>query len=304
MSRSPHRGPEVISLQYHPPMQGTASKTAMMVAAYRARASRRPNPLFDDPWADALAGSEGHALAEQMDALQPSMELWIAVRTAFIDRRIRHFVGPRCGFTQVVILGAGLDTRAARLARPGVRFFEVDHPATQAEKHRRTAALAGFPNDAAVRVPCDFERDDFLDVLVGAGFRADAPAAIVWEGVSCYLTEAAVRGTLGRIARGCASRTSVVFDTIGTKMVKGTSKNPEDLDTSRMVDALAEPVQWGTDDPLPLLFEEGLRKVAATTFDEAGLDLTGTYDRSRRWRFQHMVTASVAAPELVDEDAA
>jgi methyltransferase (TIGR00027 family) len=285
-------------------MQGMPSKTAMMVAAYRARASQRPDPLFVDPWADALAGAEGYALAEQMDALQPPMELWIAVRTAFIDRRIRHLVGPRCGVPQVVILGAGLDTRAARLAREGVRFFEVDHPATQAEKHRRTAALPGYPNEAAVRVPCDFERDDFLEGLTRAGFRTDAPAAIVWEGVSCYLTEAAVRATLGKIARGCAPRTSVVFDTIGTKMVRGTSKNAEDRDTSRMVDALAEPVQWGTDDPLPLLFEEGFRKVVATTFDEVALDLTGTYDRTRRWRFQHMVTASVAAPELVDEDAA
>lgn len=278
-------------------MEGAPSRTAMMVAAYRARASRNTPQLCSDPWAAALAGDEGPRLATELDASQPEMELWIAVRTAFIDRHVRHLVGPRCGFEQVVILGAGLDTRAARLADPGVRFFEVDHPATGAEKRRRTAALPGFPTDAATYVPCDFERDDFLDGLVRAGFRTDAPAAIVWEGVACYLTEPAVRATLRRVATGCHPRTSIVFDTIGKKMVAGSSRHEEDREAARMVDALSEPVRWGIDDPLPVLFEEGFRKVAVHSFDQATLDLTGTYDRARRWRFQSLTTASVAAPE-------
>ncbi len=278
-------------------MQGLPSQTAMMVAAYRARASGSASPLFTDPWADALAGEQGYALARQMDGLQPEMELWIAVRSASIDRHLRHLLGPRCGFSQVIILGAGLDTRAARLASEGVRFFEVDHPATQAEKRRRTAELPGFPTSAATYVPCDFERDDFLDGLVSAGFRPDRPAAVVWEGVACYLTEAAVRATLRRIATGCEARTSIVFDTIGKKMVAGSSTNEADRNTGLMVDALSEPVRWGVDDPLPLLFEEGFRKIVVTTFDQATLELTGTYDRARRWRFQLLVTASVAAPQ-------
>jgi methyltransferase (TIGR00027 family) len=270
----------------------------MMVAAYRARASQVPSPLFTDPWAEALAGTQGEHLADEMNALQPEMQLWIAVRTAFIDRLIRRLVGPATGFAQVVILGAGLDTRAARLASPGVRYFEVDHPATGAEKRRRTAALPGFPTAAATYVACDFEREDFLDGLVAAGFRTDAPAVVVWEGVCCYLTEAAVRSTLHRVATGCHPTTVIVFDTIGKKMVAGSSRHAADRQTGQMVDALSEPVRWGTDDPLPLLYEEGFRKVSATTFDEAALDLTGTYDRERRWRFQSLVTASVAAPEV------
>lgn len=268
----------------------------MMVAAYRARASTGSSPLFVDPWASALAGDEGGRLADQMDALQPEMQLWIAVRTAFIDRLVQRLIGP-CGFTQVVMLGAGLDTRSARLAAPGVRYFEVDHPATGAEKRRRTAALDGYPVDGATYVPCDFEREDFLDGLVAAGFRTDAPAVVVWEGVCCYLTEPAVRATLHRIATGCEPRSVVVFDTIGKKMVAGASRHEADRQTSQMVDALSEPVRWGTDDPLPLLYEEGFRKVAVTTFDEATLEFTGTYRRERAWRFQSLVTASVTAPE-------
>ena len=78
-------------------MQGAASKTAMMVAAYRGRASGRETPVCSDEWAHEMAGPEGHRVAEAMDALQPEMELWIAVRTAFIDRRVRHLVASHQG---------------------------------------------------------------------------------------------------------------------------------------------------------------------------------------------------------------
>src|SRR5438552_3949868 len=99
-----------------------ASRTALMVAAYRARASSREAPLCDDPWAAALAGEDGAAVAAAYDAVYPHMELWVAVRTAFLDERVRRLTA-RGGVTQVALLGAGFDTRAARLAREGVRFF-------------------------------------------------------------------------------------------------------------------------------------------------------------------------------------
>ena len=89
----------------------------MLVAGYRARASAAGDPIISDPWAARLAGSEGEALTRQFDGPQPHLELWIAVRTAHLDARVRDLTGPRSSIAQVVILGAGLDTRAARLAR-------------------------------------------------------------------------------------------------------------------------------------------------------------------------------------------
>lgn len=266
----------------------------MMVAAYRARATVHGSALCRDPWAAALAGEEGEALARAFDALQPEMELWIALRTAWLDRAIADRI--HAGARRVVLLGAGLDTRAARLAHDGVRFFEVDHPLTQAEKRSRVAELDGYPIDAAFYVPCDFERDDFLDRLAAAGFDPQQPAALVWEGVTPYLTEAAVRGTLRRIATGCHPHTAVFFDTVGRKMAEGATRHDGDLQTLSMVGTLGEPLRWGTNDPLPLLYEEGFRKVRVESFDEVALDFTGTYDRERRWRFQSLVTASVGAP--------
>ena len=111
-----------------------------MVCAYRARASRWPTPLFDDPWAAQIAGSEGEEIAQQLDARWPPMETWLALRVAYLDRLVGIAVDS-LSIRQIVILGAGYDTRAARLPRAGVQYFEVDHPATQAAKREVVAKL-------------------------------------------------------------------------------------------------------------------------------------------------------------------
>jgi methyltransferase (TIGR00027 family) len=175
-----------------------ASGTARAVAAMRAEYTERGGPC-SDPYARALAGDDGQALADALTASFAPMPLWLACRAAHIDGRVREL---SARVDQIVILGAGLDTRAARLARAGVRFFEVDLPASQAEKIEKVRAIEGYPVDAATYVSCDFEAEDFLDRLVAAGFDAGRPAVFVWEGVTYYLTEAAVRGTLERLASG------------------------------------------------------------------------------------------------------
>jgi methyltransferase (TIGR00027 family) len=279
----------------------TASKTALLMAAYRGRASAAKGAICADPWAAALAGDEGAALATSWDKSYPHMELWTAVRTAFIDACVRRAIGA-IGATgamrQVVLLGAGLDTRAARLAQSGVRFFEVDRPDTQHDKLARVAALEGYPRDAATYVPCDFEKESFLARLTAAGFDVASPAMFVWEGVTPYLTEGAVRATLRTIAEGTDGRSALVFDHVRKKIVRGDVRDPMDLEPRAIVEGLGEPLRFGVDDPLPLLYEEGFRKVRVSTFDEACLDLTGTYERERKFRFQGLVVASRAAREL------
>ncbi len=269
---------------------GQKSRTALMVAAYRGRASARDGAVCHDPWAAALAGDEGRELAARFDAAFPHMELWIALRTAYIDAQVDHFTGR--GTPQVVLLGAGLDTRAARLARDGVRFFEVDHPSTQADKRARLTRLDGYPADAATYVPCDFEKEDFLDRLCAEGFRPEIPALVIWEGVVPYLTEGAVRNTLRRLATGCDPRTAVVFDYFMKRIVESEDLPPKDRETRTLVAGLGEPVRFGTNHPLPMLVEEGFRHVRTISFDEIALDFTGTYDRARMFRFQHVALAS------------
>src|SRR5690606_19094343 len=185
-----------------------ASGTARAVAAMRPEYPAKGSPCHD-PYARALAGEDGEALKAALAASFPPMPFWLACRAAHIDGRVRALTRT---IDQVVILGAGLDTRAARLAREGVRFFEVDLPASQAEKLEKVRAIEGYPVEAATYVSCDFEREDFLDRLVASGFDVDRPAFFVWEGVTYYLTEEAVRRTLERIASGAHPRSVLIFD--------------------------------------------------------------------------------------------
>jgi len=272
-----------------------ASKTALMVCAYRARASKWKTPLFVDPWAEAIAGPEGHAIATRLDSRFPPMELWLALRVAYLDRLVGLAVD-RLSIRQVVILGAGYDTRAARLPRAGVRFFEVDHPATQAAKRDKLATLAGYPIDAITFASCNFEREDPIERLVACGFAATEPALVIWEGVVPYLTEPAVRATASRLATGLDPRSLVAFDFVGKKFAAGQSLSTKDEETRAYVGELGEPIRYGTDDILPLLHDCGFRWVRSLDFNELALEMLGDYQRDRMFRFQHLALAAVRSP--------
>ncbi|HTR53436.1 MAG TPA: SAM-dependent methyltransferase [Kofleriaceae bacterium] len=277
----------------------SASKTALMVCAYRARASRWPKPLFVDPWAEALAGADGHEIARRLDTRFPPMELWLALRVAYLDRLVGLAVD-RLSIRQIVILGAGYDTRAARLPRAGVRFFEVDHPATQGAKRERLAHLDGYPLDAATYVTCDFERENPVERLVASGLDPHEPALVIWEGVVSYLTEGAVRATATRLASGLDPRSLVAFEFVGKRFATGNERSEQAQAAAReqraLVEELGEPTRFGSDDILPLLYECGFRWVRSLDFNELALEMCGDYQRERQFRFQHLALAAVRTP--------
>ena len=127
----------------------------------------------------------------------------VSLRTAAIDDSVSASVAAGC--EQLVILGAGLDGRAWRLeALRDVEVFEVDHPATQAEKRRRVARLA--PRAREVRfVAVDFERQRLADRLAAAGHDATRATCWIWEGVTPYLVAPAIESTLHDIGDRSAS---------------------------------------------------------------------------------------------------
>jgi len=271
-----------------------ASKTALMVCAYRARASRWPTPIMIDPWAEGIAGAEGEAIAGRFDPRWPHMERWLALRVAYLDRLVGLAVD-RLSARQIVLLGAGYDTRAARLPRSGVEFFEVDHPATQAAKRARLSRLPGYPIDAARYTPCDFEREDPVERLVASGFRPGEPALVIWEGVVPYLTEAAVRATAARLARALP-RMLLAFDFVGKRLAEGVSIKEKDQAMLDYVGDLGEPIRFGSNHIVPLLAECGYRWVRQLSFDELALEWLGDYAREREFRFQHLALASPSLP--------
>src|SRR5256885_4200213 len=111
----------------------------------------------------------------------------VAARTVAIDDAVKARATP-----QVVILGAGLDTRAWRMAELAhATVFEVDHPSSQRDKQHRIAALPP-PTGPLTLVPVDFTTDRLDNSLHAAGHRADKPTTWLWEGVVPYLTRTEV----------------------------------------------------------------------------------------------------------------
>lgn len=133
----------------------------------------------------------------------------ISLRTLAIDAECAQAVA--AGARQLVILGAGFDTRAHRLpCLQDVAVFEIDHPNTSAVKAQRAR---GVPLVAKrlERVTLDFERDDLHDVLERAGHDATLPTLWLWEGVTMYLTGAAIDQTLAVVQRRSAPRSSLLM---------------------------------------------------------------------------------------------
>jgi len=223
------------------------------------------------------------------------MEHWLALRVAYLDRLVGIAVD-RLNVRQIVILGAGYDTRAARLPRAGVRYFEVDHPATQQAKRERLAQLDGYPVEAATYVTCNFEHEDPIARLSANGFSTTEPALVIWEGVVPYLTEPAVRATATRLASGLDPRSLVAFDFVGKKLAAGQNLSQADQQTREYVGDLGEPIRYGSDDILPLLSQCGFRWVRSLDFNELALEMLGDYERDRQFRFQHIALASVRVP--------
>jgi methyltransferase (TIGR00027 family) len=121
----------------------------------------------------------------------------IACRKRYIEDKLQAAIGD---VDAVVVLGAGLDTTGYRLARRSdMPVFEVDLPVNIERKREAVQRAIGAMPASVHLVPLDFERDDLIGALVGQGYRTDARTFFVWEGVTQYLTEDAVRATLGAL---------------------------------------------------------------------------------------------------------
>ncbi|WP_344744452.1 SAM-dependent methyltransferase [Streptosporangium vulgare] len=172
------------------------SRTAVVIAQAREAESARPDRLFDDPLAGPLADAAGR-ITGISEAGRRAGEHFV-LRTRFFDDRLREAVaaGPR----QVVLLAAGLDTRAFRLDWPeGTRLFEVDLPDLISFKEKALADRGARPACDRTVVPADL-REDWASPLLAAGLDPDEPIAWLIEGVLMYLTPQDGARVLGRVS--------------------------------------------------------------------------------------------------------
>ena len=195
-------------------IEGRRSATAERVAMRRAAHQIYDRPvIFQDPLALKILSEESvarlSAEAGQESPWGRGLRLFVAARSRFAEGELALAV--QSGVRQYVVLGAGLDTFAYRNPYPGVRVFEVDHPATQAWKRERLRRAGIAAPDSMRFTPVDFDCDTLAHALEAAGFRRGEAAFFSWLGVVPYLTRAGAFATLEFIAS--LPRTSgVVFD--------------------------------------------------------------------------------------------
>lgn len=209
--------------------EASPSRTAEVVCLFRAMEQRRDPAarILDDPFAHLFLGrSTGAALraslaagplAELPERFLPGLSAFVLTRHRFMDDALARALARQGGdrVEQVVVLGAGYDTRAWRFAEAlgGRPVFEVDFPSTSKRKDDvANKAARRLPGTVVRRVQVDFLSETFEGPLVHAGFVRGARTFVVWEGVSMYLTRAAVKATLGLLRSLCAPGTELVLD--------------------------------------------------------------------------------------------
>jgi methyltransferase (TIGR00027 family) len=199
--------------KFAPVQEGQFSRTALGAAGRRAAHQVVDGGrVFADSLALRILGEDAErAVAEaRANPALRGLRLYVAVRSRFAEDAARRAIAR--GVRQIVVLGAGLDTFAYRVEpAEGLRVFEVDHPATQAEKRRRLAA-AGIAIPAhVVYAACDFESESLAGALAASGFDAGRPSFFLWLGVVPYLSEEAIFAALAFIGK-LPGGGEVVFD--------------------------------------------------------------------------------------------
>jgi methyltransferase (TIGR00027 family) len=228
--------------------------TARWTAASRARETERSDRLFDDPLAAALAGDQGFALFERTPR-QARDNPYLPLRTRFFDDWALRATGEH-GLRQVVMVAAGMDTRAFRLTWPdGVRLWELDRPDLLELKRTLLETANAEPRCERRVVAVDLAAAGWPDRLREAGFAPAFPAAFVVEGLLQYLSEDAVDSVLAQVAATAAPGSRLAVDVLSADYLV----HPWMREYLASLKVSGRPWRFGTNEPEALLERHGWR---------------------------------------------
>lgn len=216
-----------------------------MIEQYQPEETR----LFNDPVAKELVGAPIRVLMQlsamrnftikQTDAVLKGIFGAQVCRTRYIDEAVRAALAQ--GMSQLVILGAGYDTRPYRL--PGlekVKFFEVDLPAVQNDKKEKIQKYLGKIPEQVTFIPIDFDTQKLDAVFAGTDFDPTKPAVFIWEGVTQYITEEAVKQALAFVGKS-APGSMLVFTYVLKSIIERRSDIPG---AEHMLDVVSKQSPW------------------------------------------------------------
>lgn len=209
---------------------GVASGTAELVCELRALAAQHSDPKLrsGDHLAAKLCNASflprEYAEARRIIDAQPELHaafFFVNARTQHIDARVDQAAAQ--GITQVVVLGAGFDSRAYRFrdSHPKLRFFEVDLPATINLKKKRVTRMLGALPGYVRYAPIDFNTQSLEKVLGWAGYDAAKKTFFILEGVTMYVNDAGNRATLRFIRKHSPSGSMLVYDYVLRQVIDG-----------------------------------------------------------------------------------
>jgi len=211
-----------------------SSLTAAGIAIVRAVESERPvdERILYDPYACQFVPSwMYHAFGffikfGYAEWRGPGVNGFLVARDRYIDDVLRNFLDE--GLQQLVILGAGYDSRPYRFDLAGqVKTFEVDHPATQGDKLAKLQAVFGKVPEYVIYFPIDFNTQTLEGRLMGSGFDPNLKTLFIWQGVTMYLTADSVDATLAVVVNHSGPGSTIVFDYVYRSFLDGIQKHSE-----------------------------------------------------------------------------
>jgi methyltransferase (TIGR00027 family) len=229
----------------------TVSRTALGTAICRLIEQYQPEQtrLFYDPVAKELVGAPIRFMMQfasmrtltmkQTDAVAKGIYGVQICRTRYIDDVVQTAISQ--GIKQLVILGAGYDTRPYRLPNmESVRVFEVDLPAVQDDKKKKLQKYLGRLPGHVTFIPIDFDTQALEVVFSGTAFNPAKPAIFIWEGVTQYISEEAVRQTLAFVGKS-APGSIIVLTYVLKSIIERRSNIP---DANHLMDVVAKQSPW------------------------------------------------------------
>lgn len=259
------------------------SKMAEAIAIHRLAESAKPEGerICYDPYAiqfispkilefRAKNPEKAKALSEHYEHLFPGFGNSVRARVRYFDDFVKTYLNN--GLQQLVILGAGYDTRAYRIEglKEKAKIFEVDHPGTQSLKKEKIKKIFGSFPDHVVYVPADFEVEKLGQRLREMGYDRSKKTLFLMEGFVMYIPPKAVDETLSFIVNNSAKGSAVLFDYFLESVVDGTCESEAGKNMRQFAAEQGEPFQFGIEkgNVEAFLVERGFSQIRNVTSDD------------------------------------
>lgn len=259
------------------------SKMAEEIAFHRVVEMFMPEDekIFSDPYAIRFVNPEmlenmaknpveTQKKSEELEKLFPGVHNSIIARVKYFDDYVEKLVDE--GLEQLVILGAGYDTRAYRIEglKKNIKVFEVDHPNTQSFKILKVKEIFGSVPDHVVYVPVDFDTQKLRERLLESGYSKSKKTLFIMEGLVMYIPPDAVDETLSFVVNNSGKGSAVIFDYVPQSVVDGTSDLEVGKNLHNHAKEYKEPLQFGIEEGRleNFLKERGFSSIESVTSED------------------------------------